>query len=247
MSFGGGDDFDAVIVTASSESRDLVNSAVAMVQHKGRVVPVGDVVLEIDRGPLYQREADILISTSYGPGRYDTSYEELGIDYPIAYVRWTENRNMAAFLGLIRSGGIDLARVRGARFPIAQAAAAYELVASADRRWPSVLTIRHRRRRVRSTSSRSSLGAHVPAGHCQSLSSAPVPSSKPYMCRTCWRAGMSRSSWSSRAGASTPRRSRSASPARGQQQIGRRCSSRRQILCLSALVTIRTPKLPLRR
>ena len=132
VSFGGGDDFDAVIVTASSESRDLVNSAVAMVRRKGRVVPVGDVVLEIDRGPLYEREADILISTSYGPGRYDTSYEELGIDYPIAYVRWTENRNMAAFLGLIRSGGIDLARVRGARFPIAQAAAAYELVASAD-------------------------------------------------------------------------------------------------------------------
>ena len=68
-----------------------------MLRRKGRVVPVGDVGLGIERAPLYSREADVLISTSYGPGRYDETYEEGGVDYPIAYVRWTENRNMGEF------------------------------------------------------------------------------------------------------------------------------------------------------
>src|SRR3954453_23163426 len=75
-----------------------------MLRRKGRLVVVGDVGLGLERGPIYQREADMLISTSYGPGRYDASYEEGGIDYPIAYVRGTENRNMEGFLRLILAG-----------------------------------------------------------------------------------------------------------------------------------------------
>ena len=75
---------DAVVITAAAPSSGIVNEAVAMVRRKGRVVPVGEVGLELERGPLYQREADVLISTSYGPGRYDTTYEEAGVDYPIS-------------------------------------------------------------------------------------------------------------------------------------------------------------------
>jgi polar amino acid transport system substrate-binding protein len=92
---------DAVIITASGASSQIVNDAVAMARRKGRVIPVGDVGLALERRPLYEREADVLISTSYGPGRYDPLYEEIGIDYPPAYVRWTENRNMEEFLRLL--------------------------------------------------------------------------------------------------------------------------------------------------
>ncbi len=82
-----------------------------MLRRKGRVVPVGDVGLGLERAPLYSREADVLISTSYGPGRYDPSYEEAGIDYPIAYVRWSENRNMQEFLRLLGSAQVDVTRL----------------------------------------------------------------------------------------------------------------------------------------
>src|SRR5207244_1647798 len=74
---------DAVVVTASAKGDELVNDAVRMLRRKGRVVPVGDVGLGLQREALHEREADVLISTSYGPGRYDPSYEEAGIDYPL--------------------------------------------------------------------------------------------------------------------------------------------------------------------
>lgn len=116
---------DTAIVTASGTSNQIVNDAVAMVRRKGRVVPVGDVGLAFERGPLYQREADVLISTSYGPGRYDPLYEEAGVDYPPAYVRWTENRNMEEFLRLLAAGQVDVEPLITLELPVDQAAEAY--------------------------------------------------------------------------------------------------------------------------
>src|SRR4051812_22876307 len=99
---------DAVLITASSSGDAIVNQAIEMLRRKGRVIVVGDVGLGMQRGPIYQREADFLISTSYGPGRYDPTYEEGGLDYPIAYVRWTENRNMEEFLRLLATGDVKV-------------------------------------------------------------------------------------------------------------------------------------------
>ena len=121
---------DAVLITASSGSDAIVNQAVRMLRRKGRAVVVGDVGLGLERGPLYQREADFLISTSYGPGRYDPTYEEGGLDYPIAYVRWTENRNMEEFLRLLSTGEVRVAPLVELELPADRAAEAYQRVNS---------------------------------------------------------------------------------------------------------------------
>ena len=126
----GGAGVDAVVVTASAKSGDLVNDAIRMLRRKGRVVPVGDVGLELQREALYEREADVLISTSYGPGRYDPSYEEAGIDYPLPYVRWTAGRNMEEFLRLIAEGLVKLDPLVELELPIERAAEAYEALAT---------------------------------------------------------------------------------------------------------------------
>jgi predicted dehydrogenase len=89
-------------------------------------VVVGDVGLGLERGPIYEREADFFISTSYGPGRYDSTYEEGGLDYPIAYVRWTENRNMEEFLRLLGTGQVEVAPLVGLELPVERAHEAYE-------------------------------------------------------------------------------------------------------------------------
>lgn len=92
---------DATIITAGSSSNSIMQQAMEVTRKKGKVVIVGDVGLGIERSPFYQKEIDLLISCSYGPGRYDNSYECEGIDYPYPYVRWTENRNMVAFVELL--------------------------------------------------------------------------------------------------------------------------------------------------
>lgn len=99
---------DAVIVTAATPESGVINDAIRACRRKGRVIIVGDVGLDIDRSELYAREIDLLISTSYGPGRYDASYELEGRDYPLPYVRWTENRNMEAYLQLLANGKVRL-------------------------------------------------------------------------------------------------------------------------------------------
>lgn len=99
---------DGVIVTAASSSHEIISNAFQMCRKKGRVVLVGDVGLNIKREDIYQKELDFYISTSYGPGRYDYNYEQKGQDYPISYVRWTENRNMEAYLQLIGDNKIDI-------------------------------------------------------------------------------------------------------------------------------------------
>ena len=97
----GGNGVDATIITAASSESEIVNDAMRMTRRKGRVVVVGDVGLSLKRSPFYEKEIDFLISCSYGPGRYDPGYEESGVDYPLPYVRWTENRNMQEYLQLL--------------------------------------------------------------------------------------------------------------------------------------------------
>jgi predicted dehydrogenase/threonine dehydrogenase-like Zn-dependent dehydrogenase len=116
---------DAVIVTAASQGNELISQAMRACRKKGRVVLVGDVGLQLNRADFYSKELDFLISTSYGPGRYDPVYEEAGQDYPLPYVRWTENRNMLAYLRLIAEGRISLASLDAVTFEVGQASMAY--------------------------------------------------------------------------------------------------------------------------
>jgi predicted dehydrogenase/threonine dehydrogenase-like Zn-dependent dehydrogenase len=119
---------DAVIVTAATPSSDPMSVAAQACRRKGRIVIVGDVGLELKRTDLYAKELDVLISTSYGPGRYDEVYEIQGRDYPISYVRWTENRNMAEYLELIASGDVRLGDLPRERFDVDDADHAYAAV-----------------------------------------------------------------------------------------------------------------------
>jgi predicted dehydrogenase/threonine dehydrogenase-like Zn-dependent dehydrogenase len=116
---------DAVIITAASSSDAIIAQAFQFCRRKGRVVVVGDVGLHIARADIYPKEIDFLISTSYGPGRYDPVYEEEGLDYPLAYVRWTENRNMQEYLRLLAAGRISLANMLRDPYPIDRAEEAY--------------------------------------------------------------------------------------------------------------------------
>ena len=125
-----GQGLDAVILTAATKSSEPLNLAMRLARRKGRIVAVGDVGLSIERAEMYKKELDLLMSTSYGPGRYDPLYEEGGLDYPYAYVRWTENRNMAAYLDLVAAGKVRLAPLLMAVFPIAQAGQAYQALKS---------------------------------------------------------------------------------------------------------------------
>lgn len=121
----GGTGADGVIITAASPSDAIVSAAFRMCRKKARVVLVGDVGLDLQRADFYVKELDFLISSSYGPGRYDTRYEEGGLDYPLAYVRWTEGRNMAEYLRLIADGALDVKPLLTAVHPIDQVEQAY--------------------------------------------------------------------------------------------------------------------------
>ena len=116
---------DGVVVTAASSDDMLISQAFQMCRKKGRVVLVGDVGLNINREDIFKKELDFLISTSYGPGRYDPTYEEGGIDYPLPYVRWTENRNMSEYLRLVAGNQIQLAPLISKIVDIDQASQAY--------------------------------------------------------------------------------------------------------------------------
>ena len=119
---------DAVIITASSLSDSIVSQAFKLCRKKGRVVLVGDVGLNLKRDDFYKNEIDFLISCSYGPGRYDSEYEEKGVDYPIGYVRWTENRNMDAYLRLIKEKKVNLSPLFKKTYSIENAKEAYESI-----------------------------------------------------------------------------------------------------------------------
>ncbi|HUQ95538.1 MAG TPA: bi-domain-containing oxidoreductase [Bryobacteraceae bacterium] len=117
---------DGVIITAAASSDKIVSEAMQACRKKGRVVLVGDVGLNLKRADFYKKEIDFLISCSYGPGRYDPVYEEGGQDYPLPYVRWTENRNMQAYIDLISAGKMKLEDFFGEPYPIERASDAYE-------------------------------------------------------------------------------------------------------------------------
>jgi len=117
---------DSVIITAASKSSLVINQAVGMCRKKARIVVVGDIPLDIERKHFYEKELDLLISTSYGPGRYDEKYELRGCDYPYAYVRWTENRNMQEYLNLLSEKKINAESIIERIYPIEEASKAYE-------------------------------------------------------------------------------------------------------------------------
>lgn len=119
---------DAVILTAATASSEPVRQAGELSRDKGRVVVVGAVGLDVQRAPYYEKELDLLFSRSYGPGRYDPEYEEKGRDYPLGYVRWSEGRNLAAFLDLLDQKKVDVRSLTTHQFPIEEGEAAYDLI-----------------------------------------------------------------------------------------------------------------------
>jgi predicted dehydrogenase/threonine dehydrogenase-like Zn-dependent dehydrogenase len=119
---------DAVLITAETRSSDPVNLAGDIARERAIVVAVGTVGLDIERRQYYEKELDFRISRSYGPGRYDAAYEQKGRDYPIGYVRWTETRNMEAFLQFLAEKKVNVGALITHRFPIERAQSAYELI-----------------------------------------------------------------------------------------------------------------------
>jgi predicted dehydrogenase/threonine dehydrogenase-like Zn-dependent dehydrogenase len=117
---------DAVIITAATSSSAVVSDAFQSCRRRGRVVIVGDVGLDLKRHDMYEKELELRMSTSYGPGRYDSTYEEEGRDYPYGYVRWTEGRNMEEYLRLLAEGRVALAHLPTERYIVDDASAAYE-------------------------------------------------------------------------------------------------------------------------
>lgn len=117
---------DAVLFTAATHSDEPLSQSFKMCRRKGKVVLLGVSGMNINRGDMYKDEIDFIISTSYGPGRYDPEYENRGVDYPYAYVRWTENRNIYSFLEMIRDGKVNIERIAPKIYPIEKAGEAYD-------------------------------------------------------------------------------------------------------------------------
>ena len=126
MAFSRGQGVDGVIVTASTKSTDPITQAARMSRKRGRIVLVGVTGLELNRADFYEKELSFQVSCSYGPGRYDPNYEERGQDYPLAFVRWTEQRNFEAVLDLLAGGQLDVKSLISHRFAFEDAPNAYE-------------------------------------------------------------------------------------------------------------------------
>lgn len=124
---------DSVLIAAETASSDPVNLAGAVARDRAIVVAVGTVGMDIERKSYYQKELDFRISRSYGPGRYDAAYEQKGRDYPIGYVRWTETRNMEAFVQLVAERKVDVGSLITHRFSIERAPSAYDLITGRTR------------------------------------------------------------------------------------------------------------------
>jgi predicted dehydrogenase len=119
---------DAVLFTAATHSDEPLSQSFKMCRRKGKVVLLGVSGMNINRADMYKDEIDFIISTSYGPGRYDSDYESKGVEYPYAYVRWTENRNIYSFLELIRDGKINIERIAPVVYPLEKAGEAYDSI-----------------------------------------------------------------------------------------------------------------------
>jgi predicted dehydrogenase/threonine dehydrogenase-like Zn-dependent dehydrogenase len=132
VDFSRGRGVDAVIITASTESSEPVSQAAKMCRRRGRIVLVGVTGLKLSRQDFYEKEITFQVSCSYGPGRYDASYEQKGQDYPVGLVRWTEQRNFEAVLDLMASNALDMAPMITHRFPVERAEAAYSVLTSGE-------------------------------------------------------------------------------------------------------------------
>ena len=126
--FSRGRGVDGVIITASTKSDEPVHQAATMCRQRGRIVLVGVVGLQLSRADFYEKELSFQVSCSYGPGRYDSEYEEKGHDYPVGFVRWTEQRNFEAVLDMMASGALDVKPLITHRFSIDEAPDAYQLL-----------------------------------------------------------------------------------------------------------------------
>ena len=130
MAFSRGVGIDAVLVTASAKNDSIIHQAAQMSRKRGRIVLVGVVNLDIQRADFYEKELKFQVSCSYGPGRYDAKYEEGGVDYPLPFVRWTEQRNMEAILELIAAGRLNVEPLITSRIPHSESVRAYDLLAN---------------------------------------------------------------------------------------------------------------------
>ncbi len=130
---------DAVIITAETSSVDPVNFAGEICRKKGKVVIVGAVPTGFERSDYYKKELELLMSSSYGPGRYDLNYEEKGIDYPVGYVRWTENRNMQSFIDLIAAGKIEMDKIITHTVTLEEAPEAYDMIIKKSEHYTGIL------------------------------------------------------------------------------------------------------------
>jgi predicted dehydrogenase/threonine dehydrogenase-like Zn-dependent dehydrogenase len=130
----GGHGVDIAIVTAASDSSAPIQLAAELCRSRGRVVAVGATAMDLDRRTFYEKELELRMSMSYGPGRYDRRYEESGLDYPIAYVRWTEQRNLQAFLDLAGRGSLDPLKLDVESIAFEDSVACYEALAAGRRR-----------------------------------------------------------------------------------------------------------------
>ncbi|WP_016791574.1 bi-domain-containing oxidoreductase [Vibrio cyclitrophicus] len=130
MAFSRGNGVDGVIITASTKSNDPVTQAARMSRKRGRIILVGVTGLELNRADFYEKELSFQVSCSYGPGRYDPDYEDNGNDYPLAFVRWTEQRNFEAILDMMSSGQVDVKPLITHRFKFEDAPKAYDLLTS---------------------------------------------------------------------------------------------------------------------
>jgi predicted dehydrogenase/threonine dehydrogenase-like Zn-dependent dehydrogenase len=139
----GGRGADRTLITAATRSNAVINLAMDVTRAKGTVVIVGDVGLKVERDVFYRKEIDLLMSTSYGPGRYDASYEIDGHDYPYGYVRWTLNRNMQAYLELIANGRLDIQPLIDKVISVDEAPGAYKTLADAAGELPLGVLIRY--------------------------------------------------------------------------------------------------------
>ncbi|MGV2989284.1 bi-domain-containing oxidoreductase [Vibrio sp. E150_011] len=130
MAFSRGNGVDGVIITASTKSNDPVTQAARMSRKRGRIILVGVTGLELNRADFYEKELNFQVSCSYGPGRYDPDYEDNGNDYPLAFVRWTEQRNFEAILDMMSSGQVNVKPLITHRFKFEDAPKAYDLLTS---------------------------------------------------------------------------------------------------------------------
>ncbi|MDQ1265333.1 MAG: hypothetical protein QG635_483 [Bacteroidota bacterium] len=151
QSYTRGIGFDAVIITASADSNQPLELALKLARKKGKIVIVGAVTMNVPRSPFYEKELELRISCSYGPGRYDPNYEERGIDYPAGYIRWAENRNMQAFVDLLESKRMNVDKLTTHIFDIENAPKAYDIITGKEKEHHLGILLRYGNENIRSS------------------------------------------------------------------------------------------------